>query len=272
MVAPSPNPSHCREPYGAGLEPDGGSGEFRETEEPQDEADLWRRLRSSSDPAARTVLGERYLPYARALAAKCYARRAHGEFEFNEYLHFAVVGMMEALDRYVPDRGAQFKTFAMPRINGAILTGLESLSERQRQIGLRRRLARERVESLKAASTTLDHGQKLLQELGDIGIGVALGFLLEGTGMVVDASDQLPDNAYSHIELRQLRERICQLVEQLTEREAQVIRRHYLQGQHFNDIAEALQLTNGRISQLHRQGLARIRKLAETSGSCDVAW
>jgi RNA polymerase sigma factor for flagellar operon FliA len=218
------------------------------------------------------ALAERYLPYARALAAKCYARRAHGEFEFNEYLHFAVVGMMEALDRYLPDRGAQFKTFATPRISGAILNGLDGLSERQRQIGLRRRLARERVESLKTASTTLDPGQKLLQELGDIGIGVALGFLLEGTGMLVDADDQLPDNAYSQIELRQLRERIWQLVEQLTEREGQVIRRHYLQRQDFNDIAAALQLTRGRISQLHRQGLARIRMLAETSGRCNVAW
>jgi RNA polymerase sigma factor for flagellar operon FliA len=186
----------------------------------------------------------------------------HDEFQFDEYFHFAVVGMMEALERYAPDRGAQFKTFATPRINGAILNGLERLSEKQQQIGLQRRLARERLESLKEQDGQ-DPGRQLLQQLGDIGVGIALGFLLEGTGMMCSGDDALPDNAYSHIELRQLRERLWQLVERLTEREKQVIRRHYLQQQGFEEIAAILQLTRGRVSQLHRQGLDRIRRLMD---------
>lgn len=238
----------------------------------QSEDLLWQRWHDTRDPAARQRLSEIYLPYARALAAKSYSRRMHNEFEFDEYLHFAVVGMMEALDRYEPDRGAHFKTFATPRINGAILNGLDRLSERQQQIGLRRRLARERLESLKTETCEQDSGQKLLQELGDIGIGVALGFLLEGTGMLLRPDECLPDNAYSHIELRQLRDWVWQLVEQLTEREAQVIRAHYRQEQSFEEIAVAMQLTKGRISQLHRQALERIRKLLQARGRFDVAW
>jgi RNA polymerase sigma factor for flagellar operon FliA len=233
------------------------------------EDDLWERWTRQRDWSARAMLAERYLPYARALAARCFARRGHSEFEFNEYLHYAVIGMMESLDRYSVDRGAQFTTFAMTRINGAILNGLERLSERQQQIGFRRRLDRERLESLKADGVS-SHGQQLLKELSDIGLGLALGFLLEGTGMVLDPADQLPDNAYSQVELRQLREEIWRIVEQLTERETQVIQRHYLQQQSFDDIAKALQLTNGRISQLHTQGLKRLRKLLEASGRCTV--
>lgn len=236
------------------------------------EEQLWQYWHSKRDPAARKLLSELYLPYARAMAAKSYSRRVHSEFQFEEYFHFAVVGMMESLDRYLPQRGAQFKTFATPRINGAILNGLDGLSERQQQIGFRRRLERERLESLKTEDAAQDHGQKLLQQLSDIGVGVALGFLLEGTGMLIDVDDRLPDNAYSHVELRQLRERIWRLVEQLTEREAEVIRRHYLQQQGFDEIASALELTKGRISQLHSRGLERIRKLIEATNSCDVAW
>ncbi len=235
------------------------------------EDDLWKRWSQEGDSRARALLAERYLPYARALAARCFARRGQSEFEFNEYLHYAVVGMMESLDRYSLDRGAQFTTFAMPRINGAILNGLERLSERQQQIGFRRRLHRERLESIKEGSLGLQSGQQLLTELSDIGVGLALSFLLEGTGMVVDPADQLPDNAYSHVELRQLREEIWTVVEQLTQRETQVIKGHYLQQQSFDEIAKALHLTNGRISQLHTQGLKRIRKLLETSGRCNVA-
>ena len=250
-------------PYGVTLEAaeqaDGG------------EADLWRRLREDNDAGARQELAERHMSYARALAARCYSRRVHNEFEFDEYFHFAVVGMMEALDRYQPGRGALFKTFATLRINGAILNGLNGLSERQQQIGLQRRLARERVESLKKDEPPHDAGHQMLQALGEIGVGVALGFLLEGTGMLVDSEDTLPDNAYAQVEMRQLRQRLWQLVEQLTERETQVIRRHYLQQQPFEDIARALDLSRGRISQLHGQGLQRLRLLLG-AGNFDVLW
>jgi RNA polymerase sigma factor FliA len=231
---------------------------------------LWQDWRDSRDDSAREALSALYLPYARALAAKCYSRRVHNQFEFDEYLHFAVVGMMESMERFAPDRGVQFKTFCTTRINGAMLNGIEKLSERQQQVALRRRLGKERVESL-AGDLNRDPGQRLLQELGQIGIGLALGFILEGTGMVAGEHDSLPDNAYCNIEMKQLRQQVWQLVEQLTDREGQVIRRHYLQEQSFDEIATALELTKGRISQLHRQGLERLRKLIGESGSVNLA-
>lgn len=236
-----------------------------------EEQELWRRWHGRREPQARQQLAEIYVSYARALAAKSYSRRVHNEFEFDEYLHFAVVGMLESLDRFDPGRGALFKTFATPRINGAILNGLETLSERQQQVGMRRRLAQERLQSLQAGNASSDKGDQLLRELSEIGIGLALGFLLEGTGMMTVGEEHLPDNAYAQLELRQLQERIWQLVDQTTPREAQVIRRHYRQQQNFDEIAGDLRLTKGRISQLHRQGLLRLRQLMEAARA-DVAW
>ncbi len=234
------------------------------------ENDLWTRWHTAREAQARKLLAEQYLPYARALAAKIYARRTHSEFEFDEYLHFAVVGMMESLDQYIPGGGAHFKTFATPRINGAILNGLNQLSERQQQLAFCRRLARERVAALRLETVSSAAGPQLLEELSQVGIGLALGFLLEGTGMFVRDDAQLPDNAYSHIELRQLQERIWQLVEQLTEREAQVIHQHYLQRKNFDEVATALRLSRGRISQLHAQALARLGKSIRAGSRCDV--
>ncbi|GAB7541620.1 sigma-70 family RNA polymerase sigma factor [Cupriavidus sp. 8B] len=230
------------------------------------------RLRTRGDDAARELLSAHYLPYARAQAAKLYARRTHDGFEFDEYLQFAVVGLMESLERYSPDHGAQFKTFATPRIIGAMLNGLERLSERQQQIGLRRRLAAERTASLAAGALSEGNAQRLLRELGDIGVGVALGILLEGTGMLVDHDEGLPDNAYSRVELRQLRLQIWRLVENLTPRERDVIRLHYQQLKPFEEIAIELQLTRGRVSQLHQQGLKRLHSLTVRGGRCDIAY
>jgi RNA polymerase sigma factor for flagellar operon FliA len=225
------------------------------------EAALWQRWVDGRDHAARDILARHYQAYARALAAQMYSRHSGDEFEFDEYLQFATVGMLESLDRFDPTRGAMFKTFATRRITGAILSGLASLSERQEQIVLRRRVADERSASLKGEQLLDDDPESLLRELANIGVGLALGYILDGTGMMENAEQTLPDNTYTRVELKQFQDRITHLVRNLTAREQDVVRLHYFQSKSFDEVAEELGLTKGRVSQLHKQALLRLRTL-----------
>jgi RNA polymerase sigma factor for flagellar operon FliA len=228
-----------------------------------DELALWRRLRAGGDAQAREELLALHMPYARVVAAVCYARRYSDEVEFGDYLQYASIGLLEALERFDPDRGAQFRTFAARRMHGAILNGLEHLSEKQQQISARQRLRAERVESIrqlpqdpKGARAPAD---RLCAYVAEVGVGLALAWLLEGTGLV-DAGERaeaLP--FYHHAELRQLRERLQQAVEGLPPQERTVIRGHYLQELPFEEIATMLHLTKGRISQIHKSALRRLR-------------
>jgi RNA polymerase sigma factor for flagellar operon FliA len=237
-----------------------------------DEASLWERWSQNADAEARVQLVERYVPFARALAARFYGRRHSDEIEFDDYQQLAMVGLMESIDRYQPDRGAKFTTYATARIQGSILNGLERLTERQQQLAFRRRVAAERTASLMPDALSADSSQQLFTQLEEIGVGIALGFLLEGTGMVRDREDALPASAYEHLELRQVREQLWDLAQQLTEREREVFDLHYKQSQAFDDVAQSLGLTKGRVSQLHRQGILRLRALFTKSGSCDVSF
>ena len=236
-----------------------------------DEAGLWVASQGG-DAAARALLAERFIPYATAVAAKLYARRAHREIEFDEYRQFAMVGLMESVQRYQPDRGAKFTTFATTRIQGAIWNGIQQLSERQQQTAFRRRVLAERTESMTPAELSRDPTQKLLLDLQEIGVGVALGFLLEGTGMMLGTTEGLPDDAYASIELRRLHGHVWEMVARLPERERDIIQRHYRDGVQFEEIARALQLTKGRISQLHKQAVLRLRALVSKAESCDVTY
>ena len=76
--------------------------------------DRWQR---DGDPRARECLVERYLPLARKLAAR-YRGRA-GE-PFDDLLQVASVGLLKALDRFDPDRGTAFSSFAVPTILGEL--------------------------------------------------------------------------------------------------------------------------------------------------------
>lgn len=229
-----------------------------------DEQGAWRGWRDAKDIGCRERLVAHYLPYARIVAASYYRRRFHDEIEFEEYLQLASVGLLESVDRFDPSHGVQFKTFAARRMHGAILNGLEKVTEKQQQIAFRKQLQAERRDSLKsreaAGTSKKDAPEDLFRNLANVGIGLALAYLLEGTGMV-DAQEERTEHHgyYQRVELQQLQQRIRALVDELSEQERTVVRCHYLQEMQFSDIATMLGLSKGRIAQVHKQALERLR-------------
>lgn len=225
-----------------------------------DVAPLWARWLQSRHIADRQALTERYTGFARMLAAKCYSGRISQELEFGDYLQFAMIGLLEAIDRYEPGAGAKFETFAGLRINGAILNGVESLSEVQRQASVRHRVVKERAASL--AEKVVQQPVSALEKLAEVAIGLALGFALEDSGVYEGSGERaLPDNAYSRLEMRQLTQRLTDCVDSLPEQQRIVIHRHYFQQVPFEEIAASLQLSKGRVSQVHSAALASLREL-----------
>lgn len=234
---------------------------------PPDEDAVWRIYREQPSQALRDQLVTRYLPYARAIAARLYARRGGQDFEFDDYLQYASLGLMECVDRYQPGLGASFKTYATTRMTGAILNGLEKLTERQQQVAIQRRLMlqEERAASLANADGEADGGESaedLFRRLASVGVGVALGVLLEGSGLIEWQESDSPHGfgAYEQVELKQLRDRVVALVSALPERERHIVRAHYMQDVPFQDIAAEMGVTKGRISQLHKRALSMLRQ------------
>jgi len=219
-----------------------------------EQATRWANRQS---PAERASLVEAYTPLVRRLAARAYSRRIGGELEYADLVQMGMVGLLEAIDRYTPARGVRFETFATYRVEGAILNGLPSYSELQRQLALRREMARERAQSLHEQTETRD--RSALERLADLAISLALGFALEDSGLGPYDEPAEPDNAYARTELAQLRRQLADLTAQLPEAERRVIFRHYFQQQPFDEIAAGMALTKGRISQIHHAALKRLR-------------
>ncbi|HYF19763.1 MAG TPA: sigma-70 family RNA polymerase sigma factor [Ramlibacter sp.] len=239
------------------------------------EAGLWQRLRTSGDEAARAALLERHLGYARTVAAVYYGKRWHDEVEFGDYLQMATIGLLEAMDRFEPGRGAQFRTFAARRMHGAILDGLERLTEKQQQVAALQRLRSQRLAAVREmaqerAADAAGQAEQLLRFVSEAGLGLAIAWMLEGTGMVDDPHSAETIPFYRSAELRQLRERLHVLVEGLPAQQRTVIRYHYLQGMPFDRIADMLRLTKGRISQVHKQALLALRVAFTAAAQLDT--
>jgi RNA polymerase sigma factor FliA len=239
----------------------------------RDEGHLWDRWRKQGDAGARAKLIELHLPYARVVAASYYGQRYHNEVEFADYFQLASLGLIEALDRFDPSFGVQFRTFASRRMHGSILDGLERATEKQQQIATRQRLEAQRRESLKdtgASSPASRTPEQLLKYVAEAGLAFALGWLLDGTGMVEagEKTENIP--FYRSVAMRELREHVLELVNALPVQEKVVIQSHYLQEVSFEEISARLGLSRGRISQIHRTGLIHLREAMVASDACDA--
>ena len=230
------------------------------------EAQLWNRFRQQNDVEARAQLIDLYLPYARMLAGILYGRRFGNEIEFEDYHQLARIGLLEALEKFDPSRGLQFNTFAELRIRGAILNGLENQTEKHKQISVAKRLQSDRLEASELIATSqLGKGevpdQKIFTVLADVGLSLALAWMLDETGCALDEENtavELP--FYRSLEIQQMSTILKSHVKNLSTSEQRVINYHYIQGISIEEIAAILSLSKGRISQIHRAALLNLKK------------
>lgn len=197
---------------------------------------------------------ETHQPLVRILAARIYARRVGDSFEFHDVFHWGMIGLLEAIDRYRPEYGVAFKTYAEYRIRGAILDQLARTSEVASQISARRKVRQERAQAIEADELAP------FEMLRELSVGLAIGFMLEDSGMYL-AEQERPaeDMAYRSLELKETKRELLFNLARLPDKPQQVLRLHYLNGVPFSEVAQLMSLSKGRVSQLHTDGLALLR-------------
>ncbi|MFH0781266.1 MAG: FliA/WhiG family RNA polymerase sigma factor [Pseudomonadota bacterium] len=188
-----------------------------------------------------------------------------------------MVGLLDAANKFDPTKNILFKTFAEYRIRGAILDEMRkldwfsrSLRDKQNRIGktisdLELQLGRdpEDHEVAKAMDMTLDEYRSILIEvshLGCVSLNETLDHSEEGRTFLDSLTDERPQTSPgARIEDQQLTKSIALVLGQLSEKERLVISLYYYEELTQKEIAEAMELSEGRVSQLHSQALIKLK-------------
>ncbi len=236
------------------------------------EAELWEEYGRTRGLPLRQRLVRRYLEMTHRIAASLFGRRINNTVGFDDYLQYARVGLLEAIDRYDPTRQVSFATFAGYRIRGAVLNGLERSTELAAQAADRRHARlRERAQSLAPSERDPDDPQmEAFVGMVDVAIMLAMGYVLEDNGQWNAAGPDTAADPYRSVHLERVRTRLGLLVDALPERERLIVRYHYFEHMEFQVIADVLAVTKGRVSQLHSRALRLIREGYETLEDFDL--
>jgi RNA polymerase sigma factor for flagellar operon FliA len=163
---------------------------------------------------------------------------------------------LEAIDRYDPGRGVPFELYARHRVRGSVFNGLrllrESLAKGSSDYG-DAGLVRDRIASLDDEDTA-----DPVEAFVATAVGLGLGFLLNAQSL--PTQEPQPD-AYAEAERVQSEATLARCVELLPERERLLLTLHYYHHVPFVQVADHLGVTKGRVSQLHKQALDRLRRL-----------
>ena len=220
---------------------------------------------------------QEYAPMIKYVANRI-ALRLPPHIEVDDLISVGVLGLIDAIEKYDPTRGAKFKTYAEFRVRGSILDELRSLDwvprsvrqkasemdqASQRLTGKLGRppedeeLAEELGVSLDDFFTTLNDTRSMpMLSLDDLGISKDSGEQQSLLDCLAGKSEADPQMQLRLTELKQI---IAKAIDTLPEKERLMISLYYYEELTMKEIGEVLGITESRVSQIHSKAVFRLR-------------
>jgi RNA polymerase sigma factor FliA len=282
-------PSHIRGPDRAVTElSDAGGAVSADATFPASSAEdalraLWRDFKSSGDSRLRERLILHYSPLVKYVAGRVGVGMP-SNLDPADFVSYGIFGLIDAIERYEPERSIKFETYAINRIRGAIIDELRALDWIPRSV-------RQKARAIEQASADLEHRlgrspneAEIADEIGmslaelrqtfsrlSLANVLALDELLsagaedgERISLVETLEDDAAQDPVEAYETRETRSLLARAINTLPEREKTVVTLYYFEGMTLGEIGGVLGVTESRVCQIHAKAVLTLRtRLAE---------
>ncbi|MEZ5238599.1 MAG: RNA polymerase sigma factor WhiG [Microthrixaceae bacterium] len=241
-------------------------------------AELWADYKEHRGERAREALIVHFSPLVKYVAGRV-AVGLPPNVEQADLVSYGMFGLIDAIDKFEPERGYKFETYAISRIKGAILDELRSIDWVPRSVRSKLRQIEKAIAALEAEhhrpatdaelaselGWSDDQLQTALNQISQVGLA-ALDEILSVPGekgesvtlgdTIADTSVHGPMGAFEVAETRQL---LGQAINALQEREKLVLTLYYYESMTLSEVGQVLGVTESRVCQIHTKAILHLR-------------
>lgn len=237
---------------------------------------LWEEyLKDKTDKAARDTLIVQYIYLIRYVVGRVKVTLP-ATISIEDIAGYGVEGLINAIERYSPQKNTRFETYALIRIRGAILDRIRAQDFLPRSV-------RKKIKDIKAAQ------EKLKQDLGRMPTTTEVAnyldmepdkvnqLLAEDTTMTslydkrgntddsVEIIDTIQDenklNPQEKAEEQNVKQELEKALKRLPERERIIMVLYYQENMTLKEIGETINMSESRVCQLHAQGIMKLKNI-----------
>lgn len=213
---------------------------------------------------------EQYLPLVKRIAYHLKGRLPDSVF-VEDLIQSGIIGLIEAMQKFSPDQGASFETYAGIRIRGAMLDEIRKGDWTPRSVHRKSREVSEAINRVEAR-----HGREARDEEIALELGVSLTeyhAILQDTNsaqlLSIDepdheelSEDRMPGSMKTpFVELAEagFQAALAREIAALPDKEKLVMSLYYDEELNLKEIGEVLDVSESRVSQIHSQAIKRLR-------------
>ena len=235
---------------------------------------LWNEYQKKPTQEIREQLILAYAQLVKLVAGRLSMYLGHN-VEFDDLVSYGIFGLIDAIDKFDMNKNVKFETYASLRIRGAILDQIRKMDWIPRTVRQRQRKIDEAIKLVEMRTGKAATDEEIAVELGISGDELT-GWQsqLKVTNVVslneFEEAGQEPSfesgnrNRFAQpeevIEEQELKLKLVEALELLTEKERRVIELYYYEDLTLKEISLVLEVSESRVSQLHTKALLKMRK------------
>ena len=195
--------------------------------------------------------------------------RVRAAIEIEDLMQIGYYGLVTAAQKYSPKEGATFISYAVLRIRGAIVDHLRKSSNLCRTTIQMQQKARKVEEELRSAFHRTPSPAEMAEKMGielneyrdwekafNANIHQSLDEVYDEYSMWFVSKESTPEE---NLDKSQLKTILADGLKNLPEKEAMVIQLYYVEELNVYEIAEVMEITTGRVSQIKKSAVSLLR-------------
>ena len=242
---------------------------------------LWEAYSQTRDPEIKDELLIHYIDLVKRIVRRIMPKYRNYS-EKDDMVSCGVIGLIDALDKYDLSYGVKFETYASTRIRGEILDYMRKQDWAPASLRSRINKINGAIESLESVCGRFPTDREIAEH---VGIPVTeVQRVLEKTHMFnlmhfeEMVSDTVSTEKFNHsgdddpaviVQNEETKKILADIIDSLPEKERLVITLYYYEEMTLKEIAEILNVTESRVSQIHSKVLARIGYIFNKVTCCE---